>query len=246
MIVEGLETTAKSVLTGWETTAASPKKQLGQEEFLTLLLEQLKHQDPLNPLESSEFTAQLAQFSSLEQLTGMNKALTEIQESLSNRESGNPLDYIGKVVKTDDNAVAIREGNVDSNTYTLDEPAEVTIFIYNDQGFEVRRINAGWKDAGEHELNWDGRDNNGEIADDGVYAFEVQALNEDGFLVSSDTYLTGEVTGVTYQGGIPYLMIGNQLVTPENIIEVTKNSSQQAVVGNEEPVTDNEQETTGD
>jgi flagellar basal-body rod modification protein FlgD len=246
MIVEGLETSAKSILTGWETTDTSPRKELGREEFLTLLLEQLKHQDPLNPLESAEFTAQLAQFSSLEQLTSMNEALTEIQESLENQESGNPLDYIGKVVKTNDNAVSIREGNVDSNAYTLDEAAQVMIFIYDGEGFEVRRINAGWKDAGEHGLNWDGRDNNGDFADDGVYAFEVHAINGDGFLVSSDTYLTGEVTGVTYQGGIPYLMIGNRLVTPENIIEITKNNSQQEVVGSEETLPDDEQETTGD
>jgi flagellar basal-body rod modification protein FlgD len=176
----------------------------------------------------------------------MNEALSAIQESLGNQESGNPLDYIGKAVKTNENLVAIREGDVDSSTYTLDEPAHVTMFIYDDEGFEVRRIKAGWKDAGEHEFTWDGRDNEGGVAGDGVYAFEVHAFNEDGFVVPSDTYLTGEVTGVTYQGGIPYLMIGNQLVTPENIIEVTKNSSQQAVVDNEESMPDNEQEPTGD
>jgi len=220
MYINELGTYSQSV-----SSDTSPKKELGKEEFLTLLIAQLKNQDPLSPLESSDFTAQLAQFSSLEQLFGMNEALTAIQETLGTQESGNVLDYIGKLVKTNDNTVFIKDGNMESNAYTLEDEAEVTIFVYDSKGVEVRRIYGGWKEAGQHDLSWDGKDNNGNLAGDGIYFFEVEAIDENGFVVSYDAYLTGEVTGVTYQNSIPYLMIGNKLVAPENVIEVTKNNS---------------------
>ena len=206
-------------------TYTSPEKELGRDQFLTLLVAQLKNQDPLNPMESADFTAQLAQFSSLEQLFGMNESLKDIQEALAAQESGDVLGYIGRSVKTFDSSIFIKDGTMDSNVYDLQDRAEVTISIYNDQGLEIRRIYAGWKDAGDHDLIWDGKDNRGDTVGDGIYTFELEAMDEEGFIVPYDTYLAGEVTGVTYQSGIAYLMIGNKLVAPENVIEVTKNES---------------------
>ena len=220
MIIDQLGATSAET-----STYVNPKNNLGRDEFLTLLVTQLKNQNPLNPLESADFTAQLAQFSSLEQLFGMNEALTAIQETLGTQESENVLDYIGKLVKTNDSTVFIKDGNMESNTYSLEDEAEVTILIYDSKGVEVRRIYGGWKEAGQHDLSWDGKDNNGNLAGDGIYFFEVEAIDENGFVVPYDAYLTGEVTGVTYQNSIPYLMIGNKLVAPENVIEVTKNNS---------------------
>ena len=206
-------------------THTSPEKELGRDQFLTLLVAQLKNQDPLSPIESADFTAQLAQFSSLEQLFGMNESLRDIQDALAARESGDVLGYIGRSVKTFDSSIFIKDGTMDSNVYDLQDRAEVTISIYNDQGLEIRRIYAGWKDAGEHELIWDCKDNRGDTVGDGIYTFELEAVAEEGSIVPYDTYLAGEVTGVTYQSGIAYLMIGNKLVAPENVIEVTKNES---------------------
>ena len=206
-------------------TYTSPEKELGRDQFLTLLVAQLKNQDPLSPIESADFTAQLAQFSSLEQLFGMNESLRDIQDALAARESGDVLGYIGRSVKTFDSSIFIKDGTMDSNVYDLQDRAEVTISIRNDQGLEIRTIYAGWQDAGEHDLIWDGKDNRGDTVGDGIYTFELEAVDEEGSIVPYDTYLAGEVTGVTYQSGIAYLMIGNKLVAPENVIEVTKNES---------------------
>ena len=220
MLIDALGTYSEST-----PTYTSPEKELGRDQFLTLLVAQLKNQDPLNPMESADFTAQLAQFSSLEQLFGMNESLRDIQDALAARESGDVLGYIGRSVKTFDSSIFIKDGTMDSNVYDLQDRAEVTISIYNDQGLEIRRIYAGWKDAGEHELIWDCKDNRGDTVGDGIYTFELEAVAEEGSIVPYDTYLAGEVTGVTYQSGIAYLMIGNKLVAPENVIEVTKNES---------------------
>ena len=201
---------------------ANPKDALGRDQFLTLLVAQLQHQDPLNPLDSTDFTAQLAQFSSLEQLFKVNENLADIQESVNTQENGDILGYIGKTVKATGNTIFVNDGKIESGTYALEDRADVTAFIYDSDGIEVRRLYPGRQDPGEHEISWDGRDNAGDMVEDGIYAFEVEARDEGGLIVPYNTYLTGEVTGVTYEGGIAYLMIGDKLVTPENIIEVTK------------------------
>jgi len=198
------------------------KETLGRDDFLILLVAQLKHQDPLNPLDGTDFTAQLAQFSSLEQLFTANDRLTDISESMDLQKTGDVLDYIGKTVKTTDNTILVENGETAPGAYNLEDKADVTVFILNADGLEVRRIYEGWQNAGEHDLVWDGRDNDGRMVDDGVYTFELEARDKEGFVVPYNTYLTGEVTGVTYERGMPYLMVGNNLVSPSSVVEVGK------------------------
>lgn len=204
------------------STSVKAKKDLGKDDFLNLLVAQLKYQDPLNPMESQEFSAQLAQFSSLEQLFGMNETLLEIQKSLSANENENILDYIGKVVKTSDNTVSVKDGIIDSSLYSLNASADVNISVYDALGSEIRSINAGLKEAGEYSVDWDGRNNRGNMVGDGVYTIKINAADESGASVSADVYRTGEVTGVTHQNSIPYLMIGEKLVLPDEVIEISK------------------------
>ena len=198
------------------------KETLGRNQFLTLLITQLKNQDPLNPMQSQEFASQLAQFSSLEQLFDVNENLTGIRGSLKSTEGDNALDYIGKIVKTRDNAITKKEAQIDAGAFSIEERANVMISIFNDKGVDVRSVYAGWQDPGEHSFNWDGRNNTGDLEADGNYVFEISAVNESGLSVSANAYMTGEVGGVTYQGGMPYLMVGKRLVSPDQVIEVTK------------------------
>jgi flagellar basal-body rod modification protein FlgD len=206
------------------TSSSSGTDELGKDEFLKLFIAQIQYQDPLNPLDSAEFTAQLAQFSSVEQLYGMNSKLGNIEETMNNQsEQRDNLGYIGKTVKADDNTMHVDNGTVQSGSYTLDGSGYVTIDVYDSDGIIVRTFYKGWEDKGEHDVSWDGRDDAGAIAGDGSYTFEVTARDEDGFYVPSNTYFSGEVTGITYQDGQPYLMIGNRIINDNNnIIEVTQ------------------------
>jgi flagellar basal-body rod modification protein FlgD len=222
MSIAALEPTYQQI-PNWETSEKTePEDETGMNQFLTMLVAQLKNQDPLNPMDGTDFTAQLAQFSSLEQQFNMNDNLAEIQAALSAQEKGNVIDYIGKTVRTKDNTIVTKDGQADSGIYTLADRADVTVHIYDDQGLEVRKIDKGWQDSGEYDLTWDGRDNSGEPVVDGTYSFEIEAKDEQDLFVSYNAYVTGEVTGVTYKNGIPYLMIGERSVSPSNILEVTK------------------------
>ncbi|MFH2047300.1 MAG: flagellar hook assembly protein FlgD [Pseudomonadota bacterium] len=211
-----------TVAAGDSASSTQAKKEMGKEDFLNLLVTQLKFQDPLNPMDSQQFSAQLAQFSSLEQLTNMNTTLGEIHNSMPTGENNNIIDYIGKTVKTNNSKIAISDGTVGSSVYYLDDKADVSISILNSAGVEVRNIKEGLKDSGEYTISWDGLDNKGKKLDDGIYSIEIRAINESGADVSAYAYFSGEVTGVTNGNKTPYLMVGGCLVSPEDVIEITK------------------------
>lgn len=219
MYVAGID----SNYTPADTGLSSEKKNdiLGRNQFLQLLVAQLQHQDPLNPLDGTDFSAQLAQFSSLEQLFNMNEALTKIEQSLDAHKTENVLGYIGKNVMAGENdTIFVIDGEPIAGTYNLENRSDVTIRIYDRAGLEVCSYYSGWKDPGEYSIDWNGMDNNGDAVGDGEYTYTIEARNEQGYAVPVETYVTGKVTGVTYKNGTPFLMIGDKLVSIDSIIEV--------------------------
>ena len=210
-----------------KTSSSSNTEELGMDQFLKLFIAQIQHQDPLSPLDSAEFTAQLAQFTSVEQLYGMNARLADIEEALNGQsEQRDDLGFIGKTVKADDNTMRVDNGTVQSGSYTIDGSGYVTIDVYDSQGLIVRTFYEGLEDKGEHDVNWDGRDDTGKFVGDGTYTFEITARDENGLYIPSNTYISGEVTGITYQNGQSYLMIGDRIISSsDNIIEVSQTTA---------------------
>jgi len=175
-------------------------------------------------MKSVEFTAQLAQFSSLEQLFGVNENLNGIHDSLGVREDGKLLDYIGKAVKINDNRIGLQDGDAETGLYTLEDGAHVSILVHDADGVVVRHVDDGWREPGEHSFQWDGRDNGNDGLPDGVYAFSIRAVDRAGNEVPGHTYGYREVTGVTYEYSVPYLMVGDRQVEPSDVIAVSKSA----------------------
>ena len=216
-INELLPTTNQAVNAGVET---SREKELGRNAFLKLLVAQLQHQDPLNPMASADFTAQLAQFSSLEQLFNVNDNLEVIKDSKNEQVPENLLDYIGKEVKSIENNITVYDGKASGGSYTLAKPGDVIISILDNEGSEIRTIYKSGQDSGEYDFYFDGKDDQGHPVPDGDYTFSVQAVNNQGAPVVVDSGLSGKVTAVVYQGDIPYLVVGDQLLSPKAVTEV--------------------------
>ena len=225
MAIEGIETgfESSSIYDG-NKNSNNNTSALGMNQFLNLLVAQLKNQDPLSPLDSTEFTAQLAQFTSVEQLVGMNERLAGIQEMLYYQdEQKDLLGLIGKTVKVDDNKILIEDEKVLSGSYSIEDRGEVTVNIFGSDGQKVRTLYFDQQDAGDHPVDWDGKNDSGEMVENGTYTFEVIAQDGDGNYVTANTYISGEVTGVTYEYGQPYLKIGERLINPNyGIIEICK------------------------
>lgn len=224
MSIQGINTTyGGTSVSDTQTSSGTDTEDMGIDQFLTLFIAQIKNQDPLSPLDSAEFTAQLAQFTSVEQLYGINNSLSEIKEALNDQSGQQDLiALIGKTVKANEHTISVEDGVVLSGFYKLDEAADATVSVYDSNGLKVRTLYSGWTEKGENNINWDGRNESGEIAPDGTYTFEVTGRDENGFYVPASTYISGEVTGVTYKYGTPYLTIGDQLINRDNIIEVNQ------------------------
>ncbi len=182
---------------------------VSRDEFLRLFTAQLKYQDPLNPLESKEFTAQLAQFSSLEQLIKMN---TNFDELVDNQQSLNQVfatNLIGRSVRATGDRLSYK-GSAVEFSYIIDEPVNSTnINIYNDAGELVKSINIGPMDAGKYSYRWDGSDNNGSSVPDGVYRVDVIAINKQGQPIEVTTEVDSLITGVDLDNGSINLLLEN-------------------------------------
>ena len=133
-----------SSVSGEKTSSSSSTEELGMDQFLKLFIAQIQHQDPLSPLDSAEFTAQLAQFTSVEQLYGMNSRLADIEKALNGQsEQRDDLGFIGKTVKADDNTMRVDNGTVQSGSYTIDGSGDVTIDVYDSRGANCQDILSG-------------------------------------------------------------------------------------------------------
>jgi flagellar basal-body rod modification protein FlgD len=218
----GLDGTSGLSSSGTTSQKADNRGELGRDDFLQLLITQLKNQDPLNPLESVEFTGQLAQFSSLDELFQMSDHLQSIENSLLLQQGDQLVSYIGKSVKSAGNTMAVQGGQVKPGTYNLASDADVQVSIYSPSGALVRTLGMGWQKKGDYQVSWDGKDMTGNPVADGNYVFYVQGTDVSGQPVSCQTYIAGEVSGIRHENGRSYLLVGGKQILPENILEVSQ------------------------
>ena len=177
------------------------------DSFLKLLTQQLKYQDPLSPMDSTQFTTQLVQFTSVEQQIKQNKSLESMVSLQKSLESANAVNYIGKEIETGGHSVLLQGGEA-TVSYRLDAPAkDVMVQIKNSAGVVVRTL-AGGTGAGTNTVAWDGRTDAGQRLADGTYSFAVAAKDSRGNLVPVTTGFTGIVDAVDIAGDSIMLRVG--------------------------------------
>jgi flagellar basal-body rod modification protein FlgD len=225
MTIEASGNKALEQISGSYKTRETEKEEdyLGREAFLTMLVAQLQNQDPLNPMEGSDFSAQLAQFSSLEQLINLNKSLDTMAKAFENSNNSDGTEFIGKEVTGNADSMEVVSGEVSAGYYTLDETADVMVTVYNSDGNAVRTLFPGQKEAGTHSVSWDGTDNGGDPVADGTYTYQVMANTGYGFMEVS-TAVSGTVQGVYYNNGKTYLNVDGVLISPASLIQVRDGS----------------------
>lgn len=195
--------------------------EMGKEDFLQLLVTQLKMQDPLDPMEDQEFAAQLAQFSSLEQLININESL-EGQGNLADRFSSSmAADLIGEEVQAEGERVEWTGDGEVPLSFDLDSPAsKATITVHDEAGQPVFEQDLEALDDGFHEFAWDGKDAQGNEVPNGTYAFSIEATDTDGESVDARPYVSGTVDRVTFGAEGPMLQIGDRQVPIDQVHSV--------------------------
>ena len=189
---------------------------LMRDDFLKLLVAQMSNQDPLNPLDNAEFTAQLAQFSSLEQLFNVNKNLQDFQTLQSTLNNTEALSYLGREVQAEGNEVSLSGDSALIGFSLMDRADEVYLGIYNSVGELVRNEPLGKMDEGDQLFTWDGKDNNGIPVSWGIYTFDIAASAGDSD-VEGIGYTTGKVDGISYEDGRPVLSVGGLKIDHDKV-----------------------------
>ncbi len=219
-MIEGILPHAESTTS---TTPASAQSPLGKEDFLRLLVAQLSAQDPLNPMDSTEFTAQLAQFSALEQMTNVNKTLEELVAAQQAMGTSSMISLIGKLVDIPGNSFEYTQGETTNLTYTLGGEASSTkIEIYNSAGGLVNTLNGSGAE-GSNLTTWNGLDSQGNPVTSGFYTFKIRATDASGKPVTAETFTTGLVTDVLFEEGEAFAVVNGQKLPAEQITRVSIN-----------------------
>ena len=204
------------------SSAATPKTNiLGKDDFLKLLTTQLKHQDPLNPMEGTEFTAQLSQFSSLEQLNNINDSIEQLTTSQTSMQNAQAVALIGKTVRAAGNVMDHSEGTPQEIHFNLDgDAADLLINIYDATDSVVKTITVGARSAGEQSVVWDGRGHDGSQLPSGRYIYEIAAVDGDQLPVGAQPFATGLVKGITYENGRAYVLTESQSFPVDTVVHV--------------------------
>ncbi|MBN1478088.1 flagellar hook assembly protein FlgD [Candidatus Sumerlaeota bacterium] len=215
-------TSASEALNSLTTTPSTSGSgsTLGQEEFLRLLVTQLESQDPLNPQDSTEFTAQLAQFSALEQQLNTNNLIEQLltfEAAIANTQAAS---FIGQEATVYGSEITVQDGEISQAQFNLGSAAEeVTITIRDANGTAVRVITLSDVESGIHDIEWDGANGAGADVADGTYSFSVAATTADE-TIDVETHITGIVDEIAFETDGTYLVIDGRHVALGNLIAV--------------------------
>jgi flagellar basal-body rod modification protein FlgD len=198
------------------TSLSSSTQSLGKDEFMKLLVAQLKNQDPLEPMDGTDFTAQLAQFSSLEQLQNLNDTLATQSVNQMTLGYTQAVNMIGKTAVTSSGNTVTANGQTAELNYNLASDAQnVTISIFNSEGNLIKTWDESAKTAGQNSTTWDCSN-----AKEGKYTYQITANDSSGQSVAVETMTTGLVTAVHFRDNQILVSLNGQEVPLSDIVEI--------------------------
>jgi len=189
------------------------------DNFLALLTTQLENQDPLSPLDTTEFTNQLTQFAQVEQSINTNSKLDQLLALQGPTQLTNGVAYIGKVVEAPGDVLLLQGGQA-KMTYALAESSVRTNITILDERNNVVDVISGNTAAGPHIFEWDGTDADGDPLPDGAYRVLVTPLDGANKTIESATSTFGKVTGIESDNGKLSLVLGPISVDLDDVVSV--------------------------
>ncbi|MGQ9369327.1 flagellar hook assembly protein FlgD [Azospirillum sp. ST 5-10] len=190
------------------TATADKKSTVDYESFLQLLTAQLRNQDPLAPMDATQFMTQLAQLSTVEQAMRTNDTLTEVLDTLKSSGMRMDMAFLGRKVEVASDTLALVDGKA-SAAYTVDgAPASVKIEVLDSAGKTVYSA-AGTPATGRQAFTWDGKRSDGATAADGLYTLRITAKDKDGAALQTASVMTDTVTEVRNVDGATRFVLKN-------------------------------------
>lgn len=199
------------------TTPASSaaQKPLDKDAFLKLLVAQIQYQDPLQPLQGTEYVAQLSQFSMVEQAIAQSSRLDDVNAQLRGLGNNEATALVGKRVTVRGKVMAFDGIKATTSAVSLTAPAQsVTARIVDANGKTVRTMELGARAAGTATITWDGRTDAGQTAPAGNYQLKIDAKAADGSTVEATQDVGGIVKKVSFDKGYAELLLDSGATAP--------------------------------
>ena len=206
------------------------------DDFLNLLTIQLQNQDPLSPMDTTEFTNQLVNFAGVEQQINTNEKLDTLVGFGFTNVNTQALGYVGLQANYQSTELYYDGARPVDISYVVDGTAVSADIRITDESGETIRLIEGSTGAGRQDFVWDGLMDNGLAAPEGTYQVRIDAIDQEGITLNSQILVSGIIRGVETQDGQALLLIGERAVPIGNVINVSE----------PEPLTVTEEETEGD
>ena len=210
-----------------QTEADRSKLAKDLDSFLQLLTSQLKNQDPLSPMDSTEFTNQLVQFAQVEQQINLNEGMTNVVGLTQQSIVTSAVNYIGETIEAGSDKLPLQNGMA-RMAYGLGAESAKTTIVIRDLAGEIVYTEQGRTNAGVHELVWDGtHSSTGGQLPDGTYSIETIAVPIGEDPVPTWTTAFGRVTGLTNVNGTTIMLMDQVAVPIDQILSVSETAKQQ-------------------
>lgn len=174
---------------------------MNQEDFLTLMTEQMKNQDPFQPADNGEFMSQMAQFSQVSAIESLSKSFEEFAANMASSQTLQATGLIGRSVMVSGDTINFEEGSEVSAALDMSAPAhDVTVNIKDASGVLIDRVSLGSVDTGIYNFKWDGTNTDGEAVPSGTYYLEAEGVSTTGEGTAISTLVPTQVSSVSVDG----------------------------------------------
>ena len=190
------------------------------DTFLSILTTQLKNQNPMDPLDTNQFTQQLVQFTGVEQQLKTNEFLETLMLSSQNTAKSDAVSYIGKEVTSSGKTGELTDANAVFWAYSADANAANATVTIKDKNGQVVYSETGPLKSGPGTFRWDGKGSDGNMKPNGVYTIDIKGKDANGKDVKISTASIGVVTAVDFTGDVPVLTVGSRRVSITDVTDV--------------------------
>ena len=176
---------------------------LAQDDFLTLMTTQLKHQDPMKPMENGDFLGQMAQFSTVSGIGDLKDSFDNMATSFGSTQALSAAGLIGKSVLMEANKATLSDESTEIGG-AIDIPqstSKATVNVYDSSGTIIKQIDLEKQSKGQQAFSWDGTNEDGEKAPEGSYEFRAEYLMEDGKTQAATTLINSKIDSVGFKEG---------------------------------------------
>ncbi len=212
------------------------KKTLGKDDFLKIMITQMKNQDPTNPFKAEEMATQMAQFASVEQLQNLNNSVGKMANGGQPLERLAMTNLIGKTVTVDRERFVHNDNETSTLGFALDRDSKVTkLKIISEAGETILEKDLGPMKAGEQTFVWDGAKTNGMPVKSGNFLFRMEATDPGERPIAMNSKSQAKVVGVAFDGPEGSLLVGDakapQKITMRNVIRIDVGTDAPAIPG---------------